>query len=382
MTKLRTYVGARGFIEAADRDTLIVPAFGMIDKAAKGKMTGRKIRYIFSTGAVDRMGDVIEPLGWDLRHFKTNPVAFFNHMTRELPIGTADKVSKDANMLAGTIEFCEASLNPLADSIYRMCQADILRATSVGFQPTDWEAIRKEDGGFQGYRFKKQSLHEISVVGVPANPEALELAKSWTDVDMRFYSESLQKALDGMTELHIPAFIERGQIEAALKVMTGNKTVHAMPETKGNDDVNGTHVEALDNEASGAEGGEGTEVASTKAAGAEDQREADQHAAQAADAELLTAKDGTPLVERSTIIEISGVKHVFNAKGLHLGTIHAKTGKLVTSDDARHSLVKAAADANKEQDAAQTPAASPVVASSRKRAEIAIRARRVAALAE
>jgi hypothetical protein len=63
------------------------------------------------------------------------------------------------------------------DEIRRLVEADILRATSVGFRPLEDEPINVKDP-WGGTRYKKSELVECSVVAVPANPNALSVAKS------------------------------------------------------------------------------------------------------------------------------------------------------------------------------------------------------------
>jgi hypothetical protein len=56
-------------------------------------------------------------------------------------------------------------------------EADILRAVSVGFRPIKSEP-RNPEKPFAGELFVRQELVETSVVAVPANPNALAVAKS------------------------------------------------------------------------------------------------------------------------------------------------------------------------------------------------------------
>jgi HK97 family phage major capsid protein len=55
-------------------------------------------------------------------------------------------------------------------------KAGVLRAVSVGFSADDVEPIKDSKKG--GFRFLKQQLLECSLVGIPANPNALQVAKS------------------------------------------------------------------------------------------------------------------------------------------------------------------------------------------------------------
>src|SRR5262249_88407 len=53
-----------------------------------------------------------------------------------------------------------------------------IRAASVGFIPLDPEARYDEDGRWVGFRFLGSQLIELSLVSVPANPDAVQLARS------------------------------------------------------------------------------------------------------------------------------------------------------------------------------------------------------------
>jgi phage head maturation protease len=55
----------------------------------------------------------------------------------------------------------------------------MLKAVSVGFSPTvPPEPMLNKDGAVTGFRYIGQRLLELSVVGIPANPNALAIAKS------------------------------------------------------------------------------------------------------------------------------------------------------------------------------------------------------------
>jgi hypothetical protein len=72
-----------------------------------------------------------------------------------------------------------------------------LRGVSVGFAPFESEPLHKERGS-SGRRYKRQALLECSLVSVPANPNALALAKSLhiSDATKRlvFYGKPADKA--------------------------------------------------------------------------------------------------------------------------------------------------------------------------------------------
>src|SRR5580704_5637157 len=47
----------------------------------------RTVRFVLSDGSIDRMGDSIDPYGWELTAFRTNPVVLFAHLSSEPPVG-------------------------------------------------------------------------------------------------------------------------------------------------------------------------------------------------------------------------------------------------------------------------------------------------------
>lgn len=143
---------------------------------AVGEPEGRILEFIGSTEHVDRYGDVIELEGWDLRHYKKNPVFLWAHDYSQPPVGKAVQVSKSDKGLLFQIKFPTAEEYVFADTVYKLYLGGYLRATSVGFQDLEREPIIDKEGKQTGYRFKKQELYELSAVPVPANPNAVMMA--------------------------------------------------------------------------------------------------------------------------------------------------------------------------------------------------------------
>ena len=139
----------------------------------------RTLTFVFSDESVDRYGDVIYARGWDLANFNANPIALFGHdaSTVENVIGRAKNVRVEGSALIGDIEFMGADVNPNAEAVYQMVKGGFLKTVSVGFQPIEWE-LSKDKSRPQGVNFKKQELLEISIVPIPANPNALVQAKA------------------------------------------------------------------------------------------------------------------------------------------------------------------------------------------------------------
>jgi HK97 family phage prohead protease len=142
---------------------------------AVGSENSRLIEFIVSTGRVDRENDTIEPSGWDLTDYKSNPVVLWVHDHWSPPIGNARSTYLDGDALKSMCEFTPEDLNPFGYQIYKLYAGGFMHACSAGFQPIEYayDEMRK-----YGINFKKQSLLEYSCVPVPANPDALAIARS------------------------------------------------------------------------------------------------------------------------------------------------------------------------------------------------------------
>lgn len=158
----------------------------MLTRAVKQvhyEAASREVRVVVSDETVDRYGDIIRVKGWDLKHFKKNPVLLWAHDSSQPPIGTVPIIDKETEggepRLVATAKLLPEGTYDFADLIGRILEADGLRATSVGFLPNkEPKPIRDANDDFiTGFEFVGQELLEISIVPVPANPAALSLAK-------------------------------------------------------------------------------------------------------------------------------------------------------------------------------------------------------------
>jgi HK97 family phage prohead protease/HK97 family phage major capsid protein len=132
------------------------------------------MEFVLSDATPDRFGDVIEPAGWDTTNFQKNPIALFNHNS-SFPIGKWKDIKVDSATLRGTLVLAPKGTSDRIDEIRKLIEADILRAVSVGFRPVKAEPISKDS---MGMRYLQHELVETSLVAVPANPNALAVAKS------------------------------------------------------------------------------------------------------------------------------------------------------------------------------------------------------------
>ena len=178
----RTMIDIRDFNKIANGADATRP-LGAVRFATTGDPVAatdsRTATFVFSDESIDRYGDVIFARGWDLANFNANPVALFGHDSGSVEnvIGKAKNVRVDGSRLIGDIEFMGADVNPNAEAVYQMVKGGYLKTVSVGFQPIEWE-LANDKNRPQGVNFKKQELLEISIVPIPANPNALVQAKA------------------------------------------------------------------------------------------------------------------------------------------------------------------------------------------------------------
>lgn len=171
----------------------------------------RTLRWVFSDGSVDRMTDTIDPKGWELDRYKANPVILWAHDASAPPIGLAANVSSDGTKLAGDVTFAEADVYEFADTIFRLVKGKFIRAGSVGFLPLEWKWT-KDKARPNGIDFKRQELMEFSICPIPANPNALNEARS-AGIDTRPLIGWAEKILDGGDSILIP----RAELDAIRK---------------------------------------------------------------------------------------------------------------------------------------------------------------------
>lgn len=157
-----------------------------------------------SSAVVDRMGDIIDQEGWNLKDYLNNKVILWGHNVREErpPIAKALKVwvegkgTKHAKLMFD-IKF--DLQDSFAAEIYRKIKDGFLNTVSVGFLPHEWEEL-DPDNWFGGLKFTKQDLLELSVVPVPANPEALIQLNSMAKADKRFTPVEEKDVFGGQVE--------------------------------------------------------------------------------------------------------------------------------------------------------------------------------------
>jgi HK97 family phage prohead protease len=170
------------------------------------------VDFTISDSDSDRVKDTINVHGWDTVNFLKNPVVLWGHESWDLPIGKASNLRVEGQSLMATAEFA-VNEYPLADTVLKLLKGQYLNAVSVGFKPIEWTY------NDHGIDFIKQELLEFSVVSIPANPNALAVARS--------KGIATQALMPGLMRMHHAAKsdVERGHVKASIFAATGEYTL-------------------------------------------------------------------------------------------------------------------------------------------------------------
>jgi len=128
----------------------------------------RIIRGIATTPTVDRVGDIVEPLGVQFK----NPMPFLLHHQHDKPIGTVkfDKPTKDGITFEAELPIINepGTLKDRVDEAWQSIKLGLIRAVSIGFRAIEYSFL--DEGGI---RFMKSEVYELSAVTIPAQPDAV-----------------------------------------------------------------------------------------------------------------------------------------------------------------------------------------------------------------
>lgn len=160
---------------------------------AEIEVTDKGMLAVASTALEDRHGEVVAVDGWDLKSFKKNPVLQWAHDHTIPAIGIAKNIKvegegKKARLIFEPVfhEFTEQ-----AKALKKMVEEKIINSFSVGFRPLEVD----------GNTYTKSELLEISLVNVPANPDARMLA--YKSLNKAGFSDEVCKTVGAWVEKEI-----------------------------------------------------------------------------------------------------------------------------------------------------------------------------------
>lgn len=187
----------------------------MASEIRKVNEESRTITFVASDDSKDSAGTVLNQDNWDLRRFNSNGVIGYQHKVYggwddtdnpDNVIGKGYAYLEDGKLMVD-ITFEPADINPLADKIYKKIQFGSLRAVSVGFLPIGRGKFGEGEDS-NTYYFAGQELLEVSVVNIPANPNAL---KKSLEAETAYLEAERKRLMEEAQEEPVPEIVEEPQ---------------------------------------------------------------------------------------------------------------------------------------------------------------------------
>lgn len=168
----------------------------MVEMFKSVDMQKDSFHWIMSTFDTDRDFEKIDPSGWSLKNYLSNPVILWSHDYSIPAIGYAENLKADT-VLEGDIRFNDKEYDEFGWSIGQRVKAGALRCGSVGFRVDEVEFVEGQKRECD-LIYRKQELLEFSICCVPANPFActtpnktLKIERVIQDSEPTFYEKML-----------------------------------------------------------------------------------------------------------------------------------------------------------------------------------------------
>lgn len=156
----------------------------------------RIIRGIATSPTVDRVGDIVEPLGVEFK----NPLPFLWQHKHDKPIGTVkfDKPTKDGITFEAELPIIDepGALKDRVDEAWQSIKLGLVRAVSIGFRAVEYAFM--DEGGI---RFMKSEVFELSAVTIPAQPDAVMTSIKAMDAEGLALLKKFDVGAAGTTEI-------------------------------------------------------------------------------------------------------------------------------------------------------------------------------------
>jgi HK97 family phage major capsid protein/HK97 family phage prohead protease len=151
------------------------------------------VEGIASTPTPDRMGDIVEPLGAKF----SLPMPLFMHHDSSLPVGRVvhARATKDGINFRAELPIINepGTVKQRVDEAIHSLRHRLMGAVSIGFSGVKGAVERLKDGGL---KFKEWDWLELSLVTIPANPDAVITGVKSIDDQLRAASGRERLGID------------------------------------------------------------------------------------------------------------------------------------------------------------------------------------------
>jgi HK97 family phage prohead protease len=156
----------------------------------------RIITGVATTPQVDRVGDIVDPLG---ASFDRDLPLLWQHES-SMPVGRVkfDKATKGGINFTAELPMIseEGTLRDRVEEAWQSVKYGLVRAVSIGFRAMQ-DGIEFIESG--GLKFTKIEIYELSLVTIPANPQAIISAAKSIDAMRRLPGVSGPMPSKGVT---------------------------------------------------------------------------------------------------------------------------------------------------------------------------------------
>lgn len=140
----------------------------------------RVIRGIATTPSVDRVGDIIDPMGIKFN----NPLPFLWQHQHDKPVGhvkffPATEAGIEFEATVASVDE-PGTLKDRLDEAWQSLKSGLVRAVSIGFRPIEYNFMNTG-----GIHFSETEVYELSAVTIPANADAVITAIKSIDRQFR-----------------------------------------------------------------------------------------------------------------------------------------------------------------------------------------------------
>lgn len=159
-------------------------------------------RFLLTDATLDRDKDIILPEGGDIKHFLKNPILLYNHGSSG--IGRVENIALENNAWYGDLMVDPDAHDYNEKNLIERIILETLSMVSIRFAHTESE--RNE---FGGRTFKKWELIEVSLVDIPANPNAQKVKYFVTHNNKKMKFSDLLNKFFGIKEDTTPEEAEK-----------------------------------------------------------------------------------------------------------------------------------------------------------------------------
>lgn len=176
--------------------------------------------FCITSPVVDRDKEIVDPRGMIAENYLRNPVVLWGHDVDHV-VGKTVNLRQNGDTWEADIVFAD-SVSEKAKEVKALVEGGFVSATSIRFRPVEW--VDGQKGVDPYYRkYTRWELMEVSLVSVPANPDALRV-KSGRVLNSRNLAR-LQQAKELIDQIYSEC--ERPEMEDTEDTMPaeGGKTV-------------------------------------------------------------------------------------------------------------------------------------------------------------